>query len=75
LPTLNEICLYLLQRYPYLVAAGFGDQAVPEILKPGSVLFQVDKNRYFAAFVIGYELDASHGSILHATHTRPAFLL
>jgi hypothetical protein len=75
IPTLDEIGLYFFQRYPRLFASRFGDLAVPEILEPGSVLFQIDQNRYLTTFAIGYELNASHGSILHASHTRPAFLL
>jgi len=39
------------------------------------VLFQIDQNRYLATFAIGYELNASHGSILHASPWCPAFLL
>jgi hypothetical protein len=63
-PALDEVCLYLFKRYPRLFAAGFGDQAVPEILKPGSVFFEVDENRYLATFAIRDELDSSHGFIL-----------
>jgi hypothetical protein len=71
--TLDDVCFYLFQWDARLFAAGFGDQAVPKILKPGSVFFQVDENCYFSAFAIGYELDSSHGFILHASPSRRAF--
>jgi hypothetical protein len=49
------------QRYPCLLSAGFGDQAVPEILKPGAVLFQVNEHCDLAALAIGYKLDSVVG--------------
>jgi hypothetical protein len=72
-PALDQIRLYLFQWNPNLFAAGFGDQAIPEILKPRPMLFQVNENCDLAAFTIGYKLNSSHGFILpHAPAWCPA---
>lgn len=57
---LNEVGLYFIEGNSDFCATGFGDQAVPKVPKPGSVLFQVDENRNFPAFAVRDELYSSH---------------
>jgi len=47
-----------------LLAPRLGNQTIPEVLPNGTVLPEVDQHRRPAAFLIGYELDSGHSSIL-----------
>src|SRR5260370_25863779 len=55
-----------------LLATRLGYQAIPEVLTNGTVLPEVDQHRRPAAFLIGYELDSGHSSILPAKKILPA---
>src|ERR1022692_2159580 len=53
------------------LAPRLGNQAIPEVLPNGTVLPEVDQHRRPAAFLIGYELDSGHSSILPAKKCFP----
>src|SRR5260370_19336813 len=55
-----------------LLATRLGYQAIPEVLPNDTVLPEVDQHRRPAAFLIGYELDSGHSSILPAKKILPA---
>src|SRR5216683_2570896 len=55
--TLHAIRPVLLVRNAFLLAARFGDEAIPEILPNGAVFLQVDEHSGLAALGVGYELD------------------
>jgi hypothetical protein len=56
----NEVGLHFLQRNSDFCATGLGNQTIPKIPEPGSVLFEVDEDGDLAPFAVRDELNSSH---------------
>jgi hypothetical protein len=63
LATLQAAAAVLLVRNAFLLAAGFGNKAVPEIFPNGPVRPQVDRHGHALALVVGNELNPSHSGL------------